>query len=159
MALVVQLMALSRQLAKKSSMRKLTLRARLDNRDIDHLEKLTGLTFPDGFKKVLLRCADSAVLENTFYDPNNKGWHIASFWNYEGIYGLTKEFREMGFGSKIAFAHDRGGWSYCLSLDPEDYNAVYVYRFTDQVPEEAFLKIADSFEEFIDRLEPERQQQ
>lgn len=140
-------------------MRKLTIKPRIYEGHIRSLEKHIGAKFPILFEEFLLLYADTSVEERVYHDENGLEWIISRFWNYPNIHGLTKEFQREGHGTKVAFGHDEGGWSYCLSLDPEDYNAVYVYRFTDHAPEETFLKIADSFEEFIDKLEPERQDQ
>lgn len=119
------------------------------------LERNLNMKFPICFKEFLQEYGDSSIKENTYLDRNGLSWKISKFWNYPNIYGLTKEFVENGFGKKVAFAHDEGGWSFCLCLDENDYNSVYIYRFTDHLPEDVFLKIADSFEEFIDGLQPE----
>lgn len=136
-------------------MRNLTKKPRIYEGQIRSLERHLKIKFPEQFTKFLLEYADTSILENTFIDNSGLKWIVSNFWNYPNIYGLSIEFQENGLGKKIAFGHDEGGWSFCLSLDDADYNSVYIYRFTDHLPEEAFLKIADSFEEFINGLQPE----
>jgi hypothetical protein len=40
-------------------------------------------------------------------------------------------------------------------MDDDDFGTIYINRWTDHLPEEQFLKIADSFEEFINGLHAE----
>ncbi|MBK9580663.1 MAG: SMI1/KNR4 family protein [Saprospiraceae bacterium] len=53
---------------------------------------------------------------------------------------------------KIPFAYDPGGWHFCLSFDEDTFGKVVVNRWSDHLPEDQFIVIADSFEEFINGL-------
>jgi hypothetical protein len=55
----------------------------------------------------------------------------------------------------VPFAYDPGGWHFCLSFDADTYGKIIINRWTDHLPEEQFLVIADSFEEFINGLQTE----
>jgi hypothetical protein len=55
----------------------------------------------------------------------------------------------------IPFGFDVGDWIYCICLKEDRYGQVYLMR-TDEIEEdEAFIFVANSFEEFIDGLQPE----
>lgn len=84
--------------------------------------------------------------------PNEKEWELQTFDHIASIIDLTKEFKEKGWGLKVPFAYDPGGWHFCLSFDKETYGQIIINRWTDHSPEEQFVVIADSFEEFINGL-------
>ncbi len=90
--------------------------------------------------------------ECVFIDAEGRKWEVAQYNQYKDLIGLLREFKKVGWGKKIAFAHDPGGWHFCLSLDEDTYGKIIINRWTDHTPEDQFLVIANSFEEFIDGL-------
>lgn len=137
------------------NIRKLTIKPQIQEFEFNLLEKLLESPIPVMFKEYLKLYGGQSIVENIFKDKNNRGWHLDQFNNFDDIYGLSKEFLEHGKGKYIPFAFDPGGWHFCLSLKSEDYGFVYIHRWTDHKPEEAMLKVADSFEEFFNGLQPE----
>jgi hypothetical protein len=37
--------------------------------------------------------------------------------DFLSMHRLAREFKENGWGLKVPFAHDSGGWHFCLSFD------------------------------------------
>ena len=134
-------------------MKELTIAPRAGNRYLKLLENTIGTPLPESFKEVILKYAGLTVLEDTYEDKNKTLWELQSFDNVASMIDLTKEFIEKGWGRKLPFAYDPGGWHYCLSFDEDTFGKVMVNRWTDHSPEEQFLVIADDFESFINGLE------
>jgi hypothetical protein len=134
-------------------MKKLTVRPRLGNGNIKLLEQLVGHSFSDDFKHFMMENAGLSHYENIFIDKNEQQWEVSQYNQFKDLYGLTKEFKENGWGLKVPFAYDPGGWHYCLSFDADTYGKIIVNRWTDHAPEDQFLIIADSFDSFIDALQ------
>lgn len=133
-------------------MRKLTLAPRAGKRYLKLLEKEVGNQLPAELIEVIKNYGGLAVLEDKFTDNNDVEWEIQAFDNIASIIDLTKEFKENSWGSKVPFAFDPGGWHFCLSLDEDTFGKIIVNRWTDYSPEEQFVVIANSFEEFINGL-------
>ena len=60
-----------------------------------------------------------------------------------------KDFFE---GKYLTFGCDSGGWQYVISIQESDYGKVYFCRMDEDLGE-GFTLLADTFEEFIERLE------
>jgi len=116
------------------------------------LERLIGHSFSDNFKTFMTENAGLSHYENMFTDSRGVDWEVQTYNQFKDLYGLTEEFKNHGWGLKVPFAFDPGGWHYCLSFDNDSYGKIIVNRWTDHSPEEQFLIIADSFEIFIDGL-------
>ena len=112
---------------------------------------------PDQLVHVLGDYSGSSVVEDTFIEYSGKDCKLKTFDTFPFIIDLTKEFRESGWGLKVPFAYDPGGWHFCLSFDEDARGKVFVNRWTDHAPEEQFVVIANSFEEFIEGLGPRRE--
>jgi hypothetical protein len=136
----------------KMKLKKLTARPRLGSGNIKSLEQLVGHSFSEEFKIFMTENAGLSHYENTFTDKNGQNWEVSQYNQFRDLYGLTQEFKEKGWGLKVPFAHDPGGWHYCLSFDQESYGKIVVNRWTDHSPEEQFVIIADNFENFINNL-------
>lgn len=134
-------------------MKKLTVRSRLGTGNIKLLEKVIGQTFSENFKNFMMENSGLSHYENIFIDKNGQSWEVSQYNQFKDLYGLSKEFKEKGFGLKIPFAYDPGGWHYCLSFDKDSKGKIIVNRWTDHEGESQFIEIADSFESFIDGLE------
>ncbi len=140
-------------------MQKLTikLKGKLSGKDeIDNLALLLNEKIPISFTEFLSAYSDSRVLENRYVFKKSL-YIINDFLSLAEINGLTKEFVKEYNLKLIPFAMDPGGWHFCLSVDKETYGKILVNRWTDYSPEEQFLVIASSLEEFIDGLKTESQ--
>lgn len=133
-------------------MREFTLRPRMSEKQFKLIEKVVNGTFPNLFKNFMTKYAGLSIEEDCFLDSENRTWIMASFDDFKSIYNLTKEFKEKGWGAKVPFAYDQGGWHYCLSFDKETIGKIIINRWTDHSPEEQFLIISDDFDSFIDGL-------
>ncbi|MBP9134785.1 MAG: SMI1/KNR4 family protein [Saprospiraceae bacterium] len=133
-------------------MRKFRVRPRFGLRNFDIIEKLVEGKFLEDFKDIMTNYSGLSVYENQFIDKFGRDWELSAFDDFTSIFKLTKEFKVNGCGLKVPFAFDPGGWHYCLSFDKDTYGKILVNRWTDHSPEEQFVVIADSFEEFINGL-------
>jgi hypothetical protein len=134
-------------------MKEFTIRPRMGNKQFQLLEKIVNGSFPTYFKSFMIRYAGLSLEEDCYWDINRKPWIIAAFDDFKSMYDLTKEFSEKGWGLKVPFAYDQGGWHFCLSFDGNTYGKVIINRWTDHSPEDQFLVIADNFEDFISGLQ------
>lgn len=133
-------------------MKKLTIAPRAGKRYLKLLEESIENSLPDALLEIILNYSGIAVLEDIYVDSNARTWELQSFDHVASMVDLTKEFKNNGWGLKLPFAHDPGGWHFCLSFDKETYGKILVNRWSDFPPEEQFIVIADSFEEFINGL-------
>jgi hypothetical protein len=133
-------------------MKELTIAPRAGKRYMKLLENAIGGSLPVSLNEVILKYAGLRVLEDTYEDKSKVLWEIQSFDNVASMVDLTKEFIVKGWGKKLPFAFDPGGWHYCLSFDQDTYGKVIVNRWTDHEDKDQFLVIAESFEEFIEGL-------
>lgn len=134
-------------------MREYTVRARIGARNFKMLEELVKGVLPASFKEFMIKYSGLGLIEDYYTDSLGEGWIVAAYDSSSSMYGLTKEFIENGWGNKLPFAYDEGGWHYCLSFDDATYGKIIVNRWTDYDPSDQFLVIADSFDCFIDNLE------
>ncbi len=134
-------------------MRRFRVRPRFGAKNFEIIESLINGKFTDGFRDIMREYAGLSVYENYFVDRSGRDWELAAFDNFTSIFKLTKEFREGGWGLKVPFAYDPGGWHFCLSFDEDTYGKIIVNRWTDHAPEDQFIVIADCFEDFINGLQ------
>lgn len=138
-------------------MRKLTQRPRIGDASLQLIEEIVNGRFSENFKRFLKESAGLSYYESVFVDAAKTEWHVQQYNSFDDLYGLTQEFLNVYKRKLIPFAHDPGGWHFCLCMDEEDHGAIFINRWTDHLPEEQFLKIANSFEEFIDGLRREEE--
>lgn len=138
-------------------MKKLQLQPRIYEHQFDRISKLLNAEIPQELKSILQDYAELGVRENTYSNALGKVFPLASFCSYRMIYDFLEEFNRGGFEKIIPFAIDNGGWVYCLSIDENIYGKVYLFQmempYENEI--EAFEFVANSFEEFIDGLQPE----
>jgi hypothetical protein len=141
-------------------MKKLTLRRRMNDGQIDFLETTANIKFPDSLIEVFKAYSGFSVEECWIKGQDGQIHSLSSFCDYRLIYDLTIEFKALNLGVKVPFAVNAGGWQYCLSLGDEYHGQVLLHRFSMEwdTKEEAFEKITDSLEEFIDGLSAEEPQ-
>ena len=136
-------------------MRKLTIAPRLGKASLGLIEKIITEKLSDDFSEFLIQNAGLSHLEYIFIDKNLTRWDVSQYNNFKDLHGLTQEFLNEYHRKLIPFAYDGGGWHFCLSFDADTYGKIIINRWTDHLPEEQFLVIADSFEEFINGLKAE----
>lgn len=139
-----------------NNMRVFTVLPKVQEFELDLIEKIVEDKIPEIFREYIKRYGGEVILEKYFVDHSKLEWELSQFNLFKDLYGLTKEFLEEYNRKLIPFAYDPGGWHFCLCLDEgNDYGKIIINRWTDHLPEEQFLVIADSFEEFIDGLKRE----
>lgn len=141
------------QAIKQYIMKEFTVRPRMGERSFKLLEKIVNGTCPDYFKEFMKKYSGLSIIEDCYIDSRGENWIVAAFDNFKSILELTKEFKEKGWGLKIPFAYDQGGWHFCLSFDGDLLGKIIVNRWTDHDESEQFVVIADSFEDFIEGLQ------
>ena len=82
-------------------MKKLTITPRVQMFEIEMLEQLVENQFSESFKSVLQEYAGCGIYESYFIDESNNEWEISQFNLFKDLYGLTKEFKDKGWGLKI----------------------------------------------------------
>ena len=133
-------------------MRDLKVVPRMGEKNFQLIENIVESQFSSNFKEVLKKYAGLSVFENMFIDNKENLWSLGAFDNFPSIYELTNEFLQKYHRKLVPFAFDGGGWHFCLSFDADSYGKIIINRWTDHLPEEQFLVIADNFEEFINGL-------
>ena len=136
-------------------MRVLTKKKRIDENQIDFLQSILGKEFPKYMIEFLKEYVEAAVVEDRFTNNRNKVFYISMICTYRMIYDYIQEFKSENFGQFIPFAVDDGGYIFCLSLNEKNFGNVLLYQ-TDigyESETEAFVLVADTFEEFINGLE------
>ena len=131
-------------------MRQLTLYPRMGDSNMRHIESIIGATLFENFKEFLKENGGLSHYERYFIDRAKIQWEVKKYLTYGELFKLTEEFLREYKRKLIPFAYDPGGWHFCLCMDAgEDYGKIVINRWTDHLPEEQFLVLADSFEEFI----------
>lgn len=133
-------------------MRVFTVLPKVQEFELDLIEKIIEDKIPQIVRDYIKKYGGDMIKERYFFDSNGLEWELAQFNLFKDLHGLTKEFLEQYQRKLIPFAYDGGGWHFCLSFDTDTYGKIIINRWTDHLPEEQFLVIADSFEEFINGL-------
>lgn len=121
------------------------------------------ITVPSNIKQFIFDYGGSKLLENCFI--TNGSYYIVSMIlpikkcnnaSIELILPAVQDEEEgIGRNDLIPFAIDPGGNPFYVSIGESDYGNVYIDTITSRGFEEPILKIATSFEEFVDSLQPE----
>lgn len=135
--------------------KKLTIAPRAGKRSFGYLEEMSGFKLSENFVNFMTKYAGLSVVERFYNDSDNRKWELQSFDSILNAAKLSKEFKENGWGLKLPFAFDPGGWHYCISYEEETYSKILVNRWTDHLPEDQFVVIANSYEDFINGLDVE----
>jgi hypothetical protein len=136
-------------------MRKLTMYPRMGDSNMRHIESIISSPLSEYFKDFLKQNGGLSHYERYFIDNSQTQWEVKKYLTYVELYKLTEEFLQSYKHKLVPFAYDSGGWHFCLSFDEDTYGKIIINRWTDHLPEEQFLVIADSFEEFINGLKTE----
>lgn len=129
--------------------------------DILGIEKEYDCKFSEEFK-IFFSQYNGGKLVNREVALESGDWKSST--RFHGFYGIKKKISEAlkdvvdeswwveGF---TPFGYDEGGESFCISTRYEDFGAVYYFMsdcIDEDDKEEAFLKVAESFVEFINRM-------
>lgn len=125
--------------------------------ELNMLEKVLEKEIPKIVRDYIKKYGGTMIAEKYFFDKQGLEWELGQFNLFKDLYNLTKEFLEKYNRKLVPFAYDGGGWHFCLSFDVETYGKIIINRWTDHLPEDQFLVIADSFEEFINGLRTEEE--
>jgi hypothetical protein len=137
-------------------MREFKVLPKVQDFELNMIEQVIGDKLPSMLRDVIKKYGGSAIAEKYFTDKQGLEWELSQFNMFKDLYGLTEEFLREYKRKLIPFAYDPGGWHFCLCMDEgKDYGAIIINRWTDHLPQDQFLKIADSFEEFINGLKAE----
>jgi len=125
--------------------------------EVENFEKEIGNRLPNPYREMILNTNPITVnnrnfetVENTFHIHYFIPFKTDGHFTLEDNYRNLKDFYENNF---IGFAGDSGGWQFVISIEHnENYGKVYFCRM-DSALDEALTFLADSFEEFLNRLE------
>ncbi|CAA9197383.1 hypothetical protein FLA105534_01591 [Flavobacterium bizetiae] len=134
-------------------MRHFNIVDRIQDAEFNFIENNLKIDLPNILKDFLKKYGGLSIYENTFSSNDKGDFQIGQFLMFDEILNLSKEFFHEYKRKLVPFAYDGGGWHFCLSFDPETYGKIVINRWTDHLPEEQFLIIADSFETFINGLQ------
>lgn len=138
-------------------MRDFRIKPKVQDFELNMIEEVINDKIPIFVREYIKKYGGNSIYENTFITKEGMECELSQFNRFDDLYGLTKEFLD-GYQRKlIPFAYDPGGWHFCLSFDEDTYGKIIINRWTDHLPEEQFLVIADSFEEFINGLKTEEE--
>lgn len=136
-------------------MREFKVLPKVQDFELNMIEKSIGQEIPLIVRNYIKKYGGDMIAEKYFKDNQGLQWELSQFNLFKDLYSLTKEFLKEYNRRLFPFAYDPGGWHFCLSFDKETYGKIIINRWTDHLPEDQFLVIADSFEEFIDGLQTE----
>jgi hypothetical protein len=136
----------------QQNMREFTILPKIQDFELNLIEKKIDIEIKEALRQYLKKYGGEMIVEKYFIDKNGLEWELAQFTLFKDLFGLSNEFLENYNRKLLPFAYDPGGWHFCLSFDTETYGKVLMNRWTDHLPEEQFVVIADNFEEFIDGL-------
>ena len=136
-------------------MREFKIKSKIQDFELNMLEGIIKNKIPLIVREYIKKYGGTSIYERYFQDKKGLIWELDQFNRFEDLFGLTKEFLEKYERKLLPFAYDPGGWHFCLSFDDSTYGKIIVNRWTDHLPEEQFLVIADNFDEFINSLKQE----
>jgi hypothetical protein len=136
-------------------MRDFSVLPKVQDFELNLIDKIIDDNIPENVRSYIKRYGGDMIREKYFYDKNGLEWELSQFNLFKDLHGLTKEFLDNYNRKLLPFAYDPGGWHFCLSFDADTYGKIIINRWTDHLPEDQFLVIADSFEEFINGLKAE----
>ena len=120
------------------------------------IEKTIEAKLPQDFRLFLEKQNPKSTIERSIIKGDNE--YIIFNWlplsendelSLASTFEWTKDLLE---GKYLAFALDAGDWLFVISINQKDYGQVFFCRPDQELNE--ITKLADSFEEFIDMLQP-----
>lgn len=146
-----------RQLKLKNS------KSKLLEEDISKVELELGVKLPIKYAKFLIEVNGGDIYSDVPTTVDGYNFRIRSFFSIDtnsntfSVQNMFQAINEM-FEKKndwLPFGDDVGDYLFCICLKSDNYGKVYLMR-TDEIDEsDAFIFVSNSFEEFIDGLQPE----
>lgn len=122
--------------------------------NLNSIELIIGNPLPIDFQEFIKSNGGLSHYERFYIDDKKNCWEVSSYLDYDDLHKLTQEFLQSYNRKLVPFAYDMGGWHFCLCMDDTAENGkIIVNRWSDYLPTEQFLVIANSFDEFINRLQ------
>jgi hypothetical protein len=139
-------------------------RPKPSDQEIDRIEKLTGKKLPDSYLQFLDYSNGGSPLLDTFICDGND-------WSVDNFFPLTSEHDKIEYFISVEWSYkhrwtgaikeilpigsDPFGNLICLDLSSSEYKKVILWAH--DAPGDQIKIVANSFEEFIDQLQPRRQ--
>ncbi|HEX9980460.1 MAG TPA: SMI1/KNR4 family protein [Flavobacterium sp.] len=124
---------------------------KLTREELRGFEQQLNMKLPDSYTKLIQEYNGGAPEKDYF-----KGkWVIFNSIKYgkNPIEKTIETMKRIIPNNFFPFAHDPGGWLFCIDLKQgEEYGKIYFYRLDQETEEEAIELLAESFEEFMDGL-------
>lgn len=144
----------------------------INDNDIKELEKELGIIFPNEIKKHYLKYNGGFPVKDRFYMEDYDSYtsingFIPIKYHYENIDDWTMEEVYSNFNKTkrvlpinfIAFASDYGGNKFCIDIESENIFLVYMDLGNPIENPNAIRNICFSFDEFINSLEEEEEEE
>lgn len=132
--------------------------------DLSELEQKYNFTFPDDLKFFYTQYNGGKPVSRVVC-LKDEDWESDT--RFHGFYSINGDFEkalnnvcEEDWWIKcfIPIGYDEGGEDFCFSTRPSDYGAIYYFMsdcIDDEDPEAAYLKVSDSFSQFINNMRQE----
>jgi len=128
---------------------------------IDSAEKLFGVRYPDAYRTIIREYSGAFGDVDFRVDRPSSGFDYCSIglihslkpWNRNSVYSLLASWPEHDLSDRIVpFAEDGGGNYLCFDYRQSDVPQI-VFYFHELSGEDGIMKVCDTFEEFLDRLQ------
>ncbi|MFZ1788722.1 MAG: SMI1/KNR4 family protein [Saprospiraceae bacterium] len=134
-------------------MKNLEILPKITKSEIKDLESILECKFNEELIIFFQKYLDSKTKECYYISVTGDEWELSKFSNYTIMYKNLIKYIEKNNLKLLIFGFDPGGWNFCLSFEKKDMFKVIVDRTENDDPEEQFVVIADSFEDFINGLQ------
>lgn len=129
--------------------------------DLTELEQKYDFIFPDDLKLFYTQYNGGKPRKKQVYLQDGD-WESST--RFHGFYSINVDFEKAlnnvynedwwikGF---IPFGYDEGGETFCFSTRAYDYGYIYYFMsdcIDDENPEDAFVKVSESFSQFINNM-------
>lgn len=134
---------------------------------IEQVESRLGIELPQDYRR-FLQTTNGGVPKSNFLPPEanasarylysagpNDDEYLEDLESIAHLYSADGEVDDETLPGFLPIGEDDGSNLVCLKVTGEDYGAVYFWSHEMSEPEQAYTRIADSFEEFFDRLRPD----
>ena len=137
-------------------MRKFNVKPRIQEFELTLLEKSIGSEMPTILRELLSNYGGLSIFECYYKSPLNKTeWSLDRFLMFDEIHQNTLDYLKEGWGQKMAFAIDPGGWHFCIDLSEKDYGKIWINRWSNFPENEQFMLIAENLDELLRSLKTE----
>ncbi len=139
----------------------------LTETEVERVEQKWGFVFPVEYRRFLLMYNGGRPNLECFrfkggsYGDSMIDWFLAiydgKYNNFERCYNVFKVKEKRLLDNLVPIARDPGGNLICISVSSEDRGAIYFWdheKEQDEATSKNVSLIADNFDEFISKLEP-----